>query len=514
MKQVGKKHIWIGLILSILILDGFIWLATVRVANAPSAEALRRQQAVTPTIPPSSVNANAIITPSQISLNGPWYHRQSGEETESFLDPDLDITVWDQIDIPQNWYLAGLNYHGMVWFGRHFVVEESYRDQSIQVHFAGVDYQTDVWLNGHYLGQHEGYFESFQFPIQNHLKYGETNTLLVRVNSPYEKIETNWPAQKQIIKGVFNHHPTRPGGLSKADGQAYSTGGIWDDVSLTIGNATTIDDIQIQISWPNQATFPHSAQLEVFIHVIHHADQPQEVTSSITLEPKNFIGKAITLPKQTHLFERGNTVITFTEMISQPQLWQTWEQGKPNLYNAQIILKQNNKVIDTQQRSFGFRLVEMDDKGIWHLNKMPIFLRGTHYVSNQWLAKSNRAWLERDLALMRQANLNTIRVHAHVEPPEFYDLADEQGFLVWQDFPLFAGYSDHPTFVDQAQAQFEAMVKQLYNHPSIIAWNVHTQSPWATPSEAASTQNKRLDDRLQRLGSTLDTGRVTFMETP
>jgi beta-mannosidase len=112
---------------------------------------------------------------------------------------------------------------------------------------------------------------------------------------------------------------------------------------------------------------------------------------------------------------------------------------------------------------------------------------------------------------MKGANLNTIRVHAHVLPPEFHAACDRTGILVWQDFPLQWGYRDDPAFHDEAERQMRAMVRLLYNHPSIVAWCCHNESPWDAEwmaEEAGGTydpgHNRALDIRLERAAKALD----------
>ncbi len=117
----------------------------------------------------------------------------------------------------------------------------------------------------------------------------------------------------------------------------------------------------------------------------------------------------------------------------------------------------------------------------------------------------------RDVDLAREANLNTLRVHAHILPREFYEACDRAGILVWQDFPFQWGYSDDPEFHSEAARQMQAMVTGLYNHASIIAWCCHNESPCDAPWMAVQaggkfdpTHNRDLDAKLEILVGKLD----------
>jgi len=80
-----------------------------------------------------------------------------------------------------------------------------------------------------------------------------------------------------------------------------------------------------------------------------------------------------------------------------------------------------------------------------------------------------------DMRLLKEANINTVRVHAHINRQEFYDACDEAGILVWQDFPLQWSYEETDEFAQNAVSQIAAMIDQFYNHPSICIWCCHNE---------------------------------------
>jgi len=105
---------------------------------------------------------------------------------------------------------------------------------------------------------------------------------------------------------------------------------------------------------------------------------------------------------------------------------------------------------------------------------------------------------------MQKAHINTIRVHAHIEPQRFYTLCDEMGFLVWQDYNLQWGYIDTKAFQNEAIKQAKEMVDQLYHHPSIYMWSMHNEPPWNSDwmqwkyPDYNDTINKNLDTVLYK----------------
>ena len=146
-----RRKIALAIVMLFLAIDGLAWMATYRAATAPSPEELRLQAGATPIAVPSIVERRNDGMYDEISLNGEWRYRQTGGELADYFSPDLDVSDWHTMTIPQNWYLAGLNYHGVIWFRREFQADEAWRGRVVRVRFDGVDYFADVWLNGEHL---------------------------------------------------------------------------------------------------------------------------------------------------------------------------------------------------------------------------------------------------------------------------------------------------------------------------------------------------------------------------
>jgi beta-mannosidase len=504
-----------------VVIDGLAWLATYWAVTASTPEERQRLAAATPTPATSIVQQRRDNFSERISLNGAWRYRQTGSETSDYFAPDLDVSSWHTMDVPQNWYLVGLNYHGVIWFRREFAADANWRGRMVRLGFDGVDYFADVWLNGQSLGRHTGYFQPFAFDVADRLNYGGDNVLVMRVESPYEEYDTAWPHRKTLIKGAFEQSVVRPGGGWGLAGQEYNTGGIWGDVWLTVSDFITVDTLQLQAQWPTTISLNTSATATVQARVLlrNHADGPVEASVGLTLTPRNFDGDAITLPSQAVTLARGETEVELSGVVHNPRLWWTWDRGAPNLYTARLAVISDGKTLAEKETAFGFRQILVGEDWTWTLNGQRFFPRGSNYISTQWLSQTDKAWFLRDAHLMRDANLNFIRVYAHVEPVEFYEAADELGILVWQDFPLHWGYSDAPAFIDEAQRQMRAMVELLYNHPGIVVWCVHNESPWDTPALANRTsnydrrQNKRLDELLRDLARDLDPTRYVHVNS-
>ena len=394
---------------------------------------------------------------------------------------------WQRIAVPGNWYSQGFDHHGVAWYRLNFTAHNA-SDVVSTLRFAGVDYFADVWLNGHSLGSHEGYFQAFQFDVSPYLQDG-ANTLLVKVDSPLEK-PADFSLRKRLIKGIFAHHDTRPGGAWSERAQEGNTGGIWGDVTLK-------QSPQVQLLPQNISVQP-----------LHGVTQWQVNVDLQTLG---------TLPAGTQLAWKigdwqGVSALSqhIVIPISNPQLWYPHGYGKPQLYTLTLQAVANGKVLDSVERRIGFRKVQKSAQGIWYVNDQRILLKGTNYIANQWLADMRPADFQRDVQLMLDANNNTVRVHAHVTAPAFYEACDALGLMVWQDFPLQWGYQDTPEFHQQAVSQVRDMLEQFGAHPAIIQWTLHNEPPWDADwmkwkyPDYHAQQNRVLDERLYATARNLD----------
>ena len=427
------------------------------------------------------------------------------------------------MSIPANWFLGGLDHHGVVWFRHEF--RHRPRGKFTSLHFDGVDYFADVYLNGEHLGHHTGYFEPFAFDVTKTLRSGK-NILSVRVESPYETPgPKGWHLRKRLIKGVLNHHDCRPGGGWDPIGQSYNTGGIWNRVYLEQYGAVTIERLLLHADMASQPPTLH-AELTV-----RNRSRKQLAELEFRCTPENFKGKPHSASFTLELPE-GESVHSIQMPVKDIRPWQPWDRGFPHLYQVTASLVDGAGTV-SRSSLFGFRTIKVEAGFRWFINGLSYFPRGSNYLPSQWLAETlfteaasgkehpfgggaGGDFFSRDVALAKQANLNFLRVHAHILPPEFHEACDRVGMLVWQDFPFQWGYSDEPEFRTEAERQMEAMITGLYNHPSIVAWCCHNESPWDAPWMAGQagglydpTHNRDLDERLETVVRELDPMRYT-----
>jgi len=443
--------------------------------------------------------------PARISLDGDWLFVPAAAAPQEPYRRSEPEGGWSAATVPGNWYLAGHDLAGAAFYKRTFSIGALPDDAIARVVFEAVDYAADVWVNEVWIGRHQGYFDSFSFDITAHLDEEADNDITVRVDSPIEQPE-DWSLNKRLIKGVLSHHDTRPGGAWSDTGQDANTGGIWGSVALDVSRKVAID----RIDWRDSVD-QRSSTATTTARIVLAAPIDEATKLSVELVEHHRQTGASKHFKRSLTAKVGESELAIDLGKRAVELWSPWEQGTPHLYDYDITLSRNGTALATYSMTRGIRTVRRDAQtGEWSVNGRRIFLRGTNYIPSQWLSEMTSARFRRDIELMRQANINAVRVHAMVLPQRFYDLANEAGLLVWQDFPLQWGYSDDPVFHAEAARQLRRMIEQFGHHPSIFAWSMHNEPPWEASwmqykyPQYDANQNRELDRMLADTARSLD----------
>lgn len=365
------------------------------------------------------------------------------------LDGEWDVKGKKRkIKVPSNWFLEGLDTEELT-YTKKFKSQELAGKRKRLV-FEGVDYETEVFLNGVRLGEHEGYFSEFSFDVQNLLI--EDNFLEVRVKAKKEGF--NFPWMKTQIKGILQHWDCRPGGK---DSQDQGTGGIWKPVRVESFGDYRIESVKVT---PNYDERTITIEPTIYCYEKQSNAKVKLKAAGQELEKEIRLKKGINKP-------------SFTKKVDVKDWW-PWDRGEQNLYEVSIELSKDGKEQDKWGDRFGMRKIVWKND-LLYVNNEKYFLRGTNYCSSQWMGGMDKTKYEKDADLLKGMNANSIRVHAHIEKKELYDVCDEKGILVWQDFPLQWDYLSWFSTAKKAKRMMKEMIEENYNHPSIFLWCCHNE---------------------------------------
>jgi beta-mannosidase len=428
--------------------------------------------------------------PAQV-LDGEWRiataHEGGGVE-EGYADPGFADSAWEAVRLPHLRHSTAEQ--DTLWYRCHFAPDLTGLASRVILRFGGAFYRARAWLNGVELGLHEGYFQPFGFDVTGLLKPGD-NVLAVRCRFP---IETGEFRRKTAVAGIFADWDCKPYPSAFYPNLPPPTQwtvpiGLWQPVSLHTTGPVLIESFNIfplAINPDWQSGRAEAATLKVVLAARNLTAEPQTAELALNITPHNFVGQVGNLPyKQTLNLAGGeHQTLEFNLTLPQPRLWFPWTHGEPHLYQARLTIPNNQLPIT---KSFGIRNIQAlvePGRWEWQLNGRRIFPKGSNYVSDFYLNRVTPESLCRDLDLARNANLDLLRVHAHIAPPDFYRLCDELGVMVMCDFPLIWTYAfDLPPDEDLAfrasvQAQVEDMVRLLGSHPAIALWSMHNEPPW------------------------------------
>lgn len=433
-----------------------------------------------------------------LELEGNWKYKIDKEvEHENFIkDNDYDFSGWKDMHIPNNWILTEVgDYYGSLWFVKEFDLPDSLKQGKLYLKFHAVDYIADVWLNGKWLGSHEGYFSPFEFDVTDKLNMDGKNIIIVKDAAPRDETEyisvpshpTNatplsekyrYHQAKEItqIKGHLIDAMHRPGSMTsfRQDG---CTGGIWNTVELIsrpevyISKVRMFNKIEKKKDWLGDLAdkFTGRAMMTADVTMVNTLGAPVLAKLSMNIAANNFDNDSSFIREREVFVKPGENTYKIVVTIDNVKLWNTWDHGYPHLYDATIALEGFDEVVQIT----GVKEVIHDETtGHWYVNGKKIFLRGMRYIASQYMSEANREFIKKDLDLMLDMKINSIRIGSHMEKDEFYTLCDEMGFLVWQVFPLHYCVSDSDSLIERASDMIRDMGNMLVNHASLGIWSV------------------------------------------
>ena len=404
----------------------------------------------------------------ELSLDGPWKLRDAEKgdgEKQRLFDVATDDSGWRTVQTPGSVHTQILKYPDYYtheaewisfkewWYRKRFRVPASMKGKRLRLQFGATDYYADIWLNGKPLGRHEGYVDPYEFEVTDKLILDSENVLAVRVWTP---VDYYWRHRPYTIKGSYGAVDQKPDDITPV--------GITRGVRIVANNAIVIDSVVARPS------LNPDGSADVDVDVALSAERIRGRVE-LALRPRNFSGgeQLKATVNLSGLADSSARRFQVRLHLNAPQLWWTWDHGKPNLYTLSTRVLVDEQVADSCSQAVGVR--EIEKVGwIFYLNGRRIYIRGTNsYYLELFMSEMNRQKYERDLSLMKSMNINMIRLHCHFQNPEFYDLCDEIGILVWQDF-LEAWYPHDTEFALQAARLYDAHIRMARNHPCVAIW--------------------------------------------
>jgi beta-mannosidase len=335
----------------------------------------------------------------------------------------------------------------------------------IQLNFEGLDTYASVYLNDSLILQANNAFRQWKVNVKSIVK--PKNKLRILFESP-TRFEENEKAKLPYELPEGNRVFTRKAQFQYGWdwGPKLNTLGIWRPIRLNAWNDLKINDVYIQSLDFNDSIAKLNARVELELSNVNSLYFDVLINDSLVLE-----GQRVK-PHQLHF-------IPF--QVKNPKLWWPHNIGEPYLYNIKIIARHNDQILDSVSVKHGIRdirlVTEKDSIGesfYFKVNGKPIYAKGANYIpQHSFQSEVGEEQYEKLLNDVVDANMNMLRVWGGgiYENVAFYDLCDEKGILVWQDFMFAcAMYPGDDAFLENVKQEAIDNVKRLRNHPSIALW--------------------------------------------
>lgn len=360
--------------------------------------------------------------------------------------------------------------------------------ERLRLIFHGLDTFVTIWLNGEELGRHQNMFRPAVFDVTAHLRAGAPNTLALCFDPPLDHVGDaeleHWgdkPEPRILMrKAQF--------GYGWDWGPRLPTIGIWRPVELRRERCAVLSGVQ---AFTLDLDMLHaSAMLAVRVEAECFA-----TTEPLSAHLRLFApGAAAPIVEQTVSLIGPAPLRRTTSYlaIEQPQLWWTHDLGDPARYTLEVTLSLRGVPLDQQRHLIGIRTLTLDqspdpeEPGTrffrFVLNGVPIFAKGANWIpADSFVGAIPAERYALLLARARDANMTMLRVWGGgiYEHDQFYNLCDELGILVWQDFMFAcAPYPETDTLLAEVEAEALYQVRRLRNHPCLALWCGNNENQW------------------------------------
>lgn len=409
-----------------------------------------------------------------------------------------------------------LNEHKLQWIDKvnweyktTFHVDEATlsRDR-IALDFKGLDTYADVFVNETQVLSADNMFREWMVDVKTQVKVGE-NELRILFRSPIVEGLKKYDANSYVIPVSDNDQAVNgevPDGkmvsvyTRKAGyhfgwdwGPRLVSSGLWRPVYLTAWDDARIENLQLKQN--------SVSEKEATLTAVFEVDASKANSATISIE-----NDGIELAKADVELTEGISTYSVDFKIDNPKLWWTNGLGEAHLYNLKGKLTIGNLTTEKTER-IGIRTLELvrdkDEKGTsfyFKLNGVPVFMKGANYIPNDiFLSRVTPEMYQKVVNTSKISNFNMLRVWGGgiYENDLLYDLCDENGILVWQDFMFAcAMFPGDQAFLDNVKQEATDNIKRLRNHPSIALWCGNNEIlaawlgwGWKQKEEAKSQEN-------------------------
>lgn len=378
--------------------------------------------------------------------------------------------VHELVNIPHTWNMDALcgsadYFRGLGNYLKMVDIPKAWVGKKVYLRFKGANQMAEVYINSKHVATHKGGYTAFVMDITSMLNFGTKNSIWVRLTNALN-------LNIMPLVGDFNMY-----------------GGIYRDVDLIVTPITHISPADYASSgvYVTPTDVDHSrASFTVKTTINGVAGSFADVRFFVRDQKGGAIDSVIRRVKIGNL---GSEDAMAMFSIENPRLWNSTID--PYLYRADVVIYSLDKtkkdmVIDRDSVAvnFGLRYFEVNAANQFLLNGQPFRIQGVARHQD-WALLGNAIYPDnhrRDIELMREMGVNAVRLSHYPQDPYFLDLCDRAGILVWSEIPFVGpggyrdkGFNDTDEFKENGAIQLIEMIRQQYNHPSVVMWGLFNE---------------------------------------
>lgn len=436
-------------------------------------------------------------SPFYQSLNGDWsfkFYPNPSSVDENFFEPGFDVSEWDKIPVPSNWQLKGYgqpiytnikhpfeanpplvptdaNETGA--YRTTFELPTAWDGREVFLHFAGVQSAFYLWVNGVKVGYSQDSMTPAEFRLTEYLQEG-TNHIAVEV--------IRWSDGSYLEDQDF-----------------WRMSGIFRDVFLYSSPKVAIRDFHVTTGFSADL---QNANLDIAVDVQNYSRKDEKkyvLLVNLYDSEGNKVVQGASFPSGK--IEAGSRVsLEFTEAVKSPKLWSA---ETPDLYQLSIqLVNKKYEIVDAVSTKIGFRKVEITN-GQLLVNGKAIYIKGVnrHEVDPYEGRVISEESMIKDIVLMKQNNINSVRTSHYPNNTRWYELCDEYGLYVIDEANVEShqlwSEGKHLGRVDSWKeaivARGEAVVERDKNHASIIMWSMGNEAGIGPNFDAMADAMRAID---------------------
>ena len=405
----------------------------------------------------------AVVQPQEIDLDGSWRFQvdptNEGEKA-GWAGADFDDKGWVEVVVPHTWGTMPqyANYEGVAWYRRSFTVPTELHGAHLCLQFDAVFYLSQVWLNGGFLDQHEGGYTPFAFDITDGVRYGDENTVAVRVDN--KRATDRIPA---ILSPSWSFDWWNYGGIVR-DVHLLATSKLFIERKRVVAEPDLVDSATITVTTTisNTSSFERRVQIKAAIH--------DEGTGSPvwTSEDDPGLEANITIPAQ------ASREVVLKTTLPNPRLWHF---DHPNLYRLVTEIRdETGDPLHHSEETFGIRKIEIKDAHLY-LNGEWVRLVGLtrHEDSPEHGLAGTVSVMAADFDDLKRLNTVLSRPVHYPQHEFILDYCDRNGILLVPEVPawqLTRSQMAREEMRELEKQQLREMIEASLNHPSVWAWSL------------------------------------------